>query len=169
METRYDSVYSKPISWSTIIIFSFFLIYWLNFFLFVCFFLLWELHLSALRDMLPYFASTGHRNYLQSSMVYLNSMLGLKNTLPEIYEAFMTGNHAPRQSDRLWTGLSTDLCKKTILMRDAWPCNERITTCTVDNVNGWLCFTSSSAQYSTHKDLGKSRLNRNYQDEKKDC
>ena len=35
METRYDSVYSKPISWSTIIIFSFFLIYLLFFFLFV--------------------------------------------------------------------------------------------------------------------------------------
>ena len=45
-------------------------------------------------------------------------MLELKDTSPAIYEAFMNGHHAPRQSDRLWTGLSTDLCIEKILMRN---------------------------------------------------
>ena len=45
-------------------------------------------------------------------------MFDLKNTSPEIYEAFMTGNYTPRQSDRLWAGLSTDLCIEKFLMRN---------------------------------------------------
>ena len=95
----------------------------------------------------------------------------------------MTGNHAPRQSDRLWTGLSTDLCKETILMRNIKSVGglthgrvmkESQRALWIMSMADWAAyddslrtFTSSSAQYSTHKDLGKSRLNRNYQDEKK--
>ena len=45
-------------------------------------------------------------------------MLDLKNTSPEIYEAFTTGNHAPRQSDRSWAGLSNDLFIEKILIRN---------------------------------------------------
>ena len=68
----------------------------------------WQLHLSTVREMLPYFAASGHRAYLQSSVEYLNFMSDLSETSKTVYDAFLQGKHAPRRSDRFWAGLSTD-------------------------------------------------------------
>ena len=77
----------------------------------------WQQHLWAVRQMLPYFAASGHYLYLKSAYIYLQNMLQLSTTHPTVYQAFMSGNHVVRRSDRFWGGLSTDLVIEQVLMR----------------------------------------------------
>ena len=51
----------------------------------------WLLHLTTLRKMLPYFATSGHNLYMKSAHIYLESMLRLPGTKPDVHEAFITG------------------------------------------------------------------------------
>ena len=77
----------------------------------------WNGHLCALQQMLPYFAATGHNLYLKSAYIYIQKMLDLANTDPDVYEAFCSGYHVIRRSDRYWAGLSSDLVIEQVLMR----------------------------------------------------
>ena len=77
----------------------------------------WLLHLTTIRMMLPYFAASGHNLYLKSAHIYLQNMLRLRETNPDVHEAFMTGSHTIRRSNRYWAGLSTDLVIEQVLMR----------------------------------------------------
>ena len=76
-----------------------------------------QLHLSSIRLMLPYFAACGHHLYLKSARLYLQQMLELNDTHPEIAHAFAAGYHVMRRSDRMWAGLSSDLMIEQVLMR----------------------------------------------------
>jgi hypothetical protein len=77
----------------------------------------WQLHLSTLKQMLPYFTAAGHNLYAKSVYLYLADMQKLPTTNPELYEYFMKGYHVIRRSDRYWAGLSTDLVIEQVLMR----------------------------------------------------
>ena len=76
-----------------------------------------SLHLQSLRDMLPFFASTGHNSYAKSSHIYLTKMNELPNSHPQLHRRFMDGYHVVRRSDRFWSGLSTDLVIEQTLMK----------------------------------------------------
>ena len=68
--------------------------------------------------MLPYFAASGHNNYLKSARLYLQHMLKLHVTHPDVYQRFIAASrHSIRRSDRYWAGLSTDLVIEQVLMR----------------------------------------------------
>lgn len=77
----------------------------------------WELHLQAIQKMLPYFAASGHNLYTKSAYLYLQSMQSLKTNDPEVHQAFASGFHVVRRSNRFWAGLSTDLIIEQVLMR----------------------------------------------------
>ena len=77
----------------------------------------WLLHLEAVSEMLPFFASSGHYLYAKSSYFYLQSMRKLKDTNPKVHEMFLNGHHVVRRSDSYWAGLSTDLVIEQELMR----------------------------------------------------
>ncbi|WAR15718.1 hypothetical protein MAR_005823 [Mya arenaria] len=77
----------------------------------------WLLHLQSLLEMLPFFAATGHNAYAKSTYIYLNKMLDLPTTHPQVYRNFMKGMHVIGRSDRYWAGLSTDLIIEQMLMR----------------------------------------------------
>ena len=66
-----------------------------------------HLHLQAVKDMLPFFASSGHSLYAKSAYIYLQTMSNLQETHPQVYAKFQEGYHVVRRSDRLWAGLST--------------------------------------------------------------
>ena len=53
----------------------------------------WQLHLSALARMLPYFAASGHNLYLKSTYIYLQKMWNLEKEHPDVYLAFQQGPH----------------------------------------------------------------------------
>lgn len=63
----------------------------------------WELHMKCVRNMLPYFAASGHNLYTKSSYVYLTDMQSLANTHPHVHLQFVNGYHVMRRSD---TGLA---------------------------------------------------------------
>ena len=77
----------------------------------------WALHLQDVHNMLPYFAAAGHNLYTKSAYLYLQSMLALEETHPEVYRSFQEGHHVIRRTDRYWAGLSTDLIIEQVLMR----------------------------------------------------
>ncbi|XP_069109699.1 uncharacterized protein [Argopecten irradians] len=77
----------------------------------------WLLHLKTVHDMLHYFAAAGHNLYTKSSYLYLQKMQELEQEHPEVFHAFVSGNHVLRRSDRFWAGLSTDLVIEQALMR----------------------------------------------------
>ena len=76
-----------------------------------------HLHLQAVKNMLPFFASSGHSLYAKSAYIYLQTMSNLQETHPQVYAKFQEGYHVVRRSDRLWAGLSTDLVIEQVLMR----------------------------------------------------
>ena len=69
----------------------------------------WALHLQTIQAMLPYFAAAGHNLYVKSAHMYLQTMLELPETHPDIHSSFLNGPHVIRRSERYWAGLSTDL------------------------------------------------------------
>ena len=77
----------------------------------------WEMHMQAVSQMLPYFAASGHNHYTQNASLYLQSMKNLKVEHSDVYEAFASGYHVVRRSDRYWASLSTDLIIEQVLMR----------------------------------------------------
>lgn len=77
----------------------------------------WNLHLQSVKQMLPYYAAAGHNNYLKSSYIYLQNMLNLKNTHPNVEKLFQSGYHVIRKSHRFWAGRSADLVIEQDYMR----------------------------------------------------
>ena len=69
----------------------------------------WLLHLEAISECLPYFASTGHYFYVKLAYLYLKSMNELSSTNPDVYLMFTNGHHVVQWSDSFWAGVSTDL------------------------------------------------------------
>uniref|UniRef100_K1PS75 Uncharacterized protein n=1 Tax=Magallana gigas TaxID=29159 RepID=K1PS75_MAGGI len=75
----------------------------------------WQLHLSTLQEMLPYYAAAGHNLYAKSVYLYLSQMQDIDRVHSEVYNHFMEGNHVLRRTDRCWSGLSTDLIIEQVL------------------------------------------------------
>ena len=61
-----------------------------------------KLHLSAVSKMLSIFAASGHRLYTKSARLYLQQMMSLTKTHPDVYRDFMTGHDVIPSSDRFW-------------------------------------------------------------------
>ena len=53
----------------------------------------WPLHLQAILEMLVFFAASGHYNYLKSCYIYLQEMINLENSHPDVYYHFCNGLH----------------------------------------------------------------------------
>ena len=75
-----------------------------------------NLHLSDVQEMLPYFAASGHNSYTKSAYMYLQTMQSLKDDHPVVHDLFQAGYHVVR-SDMYWGGLSSDLVIEQVLMR----------------------------------------------------
>ena len=77
----------------------------------------WMLHLKSLQEMLPFFAASGHNLYAKSAYIYVQQMLQLADSHPDVFAFFRSGYHVVRRSDRYWAGLSSDLVIEQTLMR----------------------------------------------------
>ena len=141
----------------------------------------WELSLYSLQQMLPYFAAAGHNLYLKSAHIYLQTMCQLRDNNPRVYEAFKRGHHVIRRCDRYWAGLSTDLVIEQVLMRSVkttggmtrgkgmseyqraqWLLS--MPACAAMNVAMQTFCGTDFHTSSPHKDTGKSRMERDYND-----
>ena len=63
----------------------------------------------------------GHMLYAKSAYVYLQMMLNLPESHPDVHQQFEKGYHVVRRSDRYWAGLSTDLTIEQVLRRSVQP------------------------------------------------
>ena len=73
---------------------------------------IWNLHLDALSDMLPYFFAYDRINYSRWSSVYLADMKSLPRVAKEVHDEFMSGKHpvkrAPGSFNQVWTDLALE-------------------------------------------------------------
>ena len=76
----------------------------------------WMLHREALREMLPYFAASGHYLYAKSTYLYLQTMDELEHSNPKVYEMFLNGFHVVHRTEFNWSGLPPDLVIEQELM-----------------------------------------------------
>lgn len=77
----------------------------------------WKLHVSTTKSMLNLFAATGHNNYAKTCRLYLQSVKLLETEHPSIFEQFILGNHTVRRTEKIWSGIWTDLSIEQILMK----------------------------------------------------
>ena len=76
---------------------------------------IWDLHIKAFQDMLPYFASSGHSNYSQCAHLYLQESSYVYGCLRK---AMSNGLLTIRRSLSLfWSGIWTDMTIEQCLMR----------------------------------------------------
>ena len=57
----------------------------------------WMLHLKSLQEMLPFFAASGHNLYAKSAYFYVQQMLQLADSHPEVFAFFRSGYHVVRR------------------------------------------------------------------------
>ena len=78
----------------------------------------WKLGIKSQLEMLPYLVGSGHYLYTSSLSIYINRMIDLSISKPEIYERiFRSGQYTFRISPQVRAGLSRDLVIKQCLMR----------------------------------------------------
>lgn len=79
----------------------------------------WELHLSSIEQMLPFFHASGHFNYALSSQLYLQDMCQLQSKMNfRDYSNFVgKGFFTIRRSDKFWSGIWSDMTIEQTLMR----------------------------------------------------
>ena len=74
----------------------------------------WLLHLSAFRQMIPYFFAAGHFNYARYGSYYLRSM----EKLPQhVLDHFLKGEHVMHHLRGLWNGIWSDQFIESTFMR----------------------------------------------------
>ena len=79
----------------------------------------WELHLHAIRKMLPHFHASAHLPYAKSAHLYVQQMeeLSMKMNAEEYEQLTQKGFFTIRRSDKLWAGIWSDMTIEQVLMR----------------------------------------------------
>nr|CAI5839663.1 unnamed protein product [Callosobruchus analis] len=79
----------------------------------------WELHLSTIERMLPFFHAAGHCNYASSARFYVQDMrqLDTKMNLREYRKFISNGYFTLRRSDKQWSAIWSDMTIEQTLMR----------------------------------------------------
>lgn len=142
----------------------------------------WNVHLTAVGCMLNLFSATGHINYAKSGRLYLQMMLELPSTYPDLYVKFADeGYHTVRRSDRFWGGLWTDLVIEQVMMRSLKSrggltrgrgVTESVLLSWIHSMHGCASVHNSmteltNLQHKTseqHVELGRSRIKRDNSD-----
>ena len=71
------------------------------------------LHLSAAKEMLPYFFAAGHHHYVRWGLQYINQLESLDGQLKE---RFLKGEHTVQHKQGLWNTVWTDMMIEQTLM-----------------------------------------------------
>ena len=142
----------------------------------------WNMHLYAISKMTNLYAATGHINYAKSARIYLQQMLDLSNTHSWLHHKFCEeGLFIVRRSDRFWAGLWPDLTIEQVMMRAIKSrggltrgsgFTESVRTLWIYSMHATASYHDALSsltqnQHKTsdqHEDLGKSRLQRDYND-----
>lgn len=148
----------------------------------------WRLFLSGLAEMLPWFALYDHTNYTRWGTIFLTDASQLETQAPAVYNGFINGDFVVKETSHQFNQLPDDQAlehinklgkmagglvgiTRTESARDRWNLtyNDRsqLAKCT------WLLFGLEPENIDDkewdHKDLGSSRIKRDYDDVQKLC
>ena len=80
----------------------------------------WPLHLSAAKDMVPWFFAYDRINYSRYLPVYIHEMTALRNTHPDVHHAFCEGEFVvQRRVDKGFCGTACDQVIEQTFNRDS--------------------------------------------------
>ena len=77
----------------------------------------WSLHLYTVQRLLPLFAVFDQSIYLCLCSLYLEDMLKLEETAPEVYTQFLDGNLVVKRTPGLFKAVGADMCLEQIINR----------------------------------------------------
>ena len=66
-------------------------------------------HIDTTKKMLDLFVATGHNNSSKTCHPYLQSMEGMQQKHPSIFEQFLKRNYIIRRSENNWSGILSDV------------------------------------------------------------
>ena len=134
----------------------------------------WELHLSCIRDMIPWFLAYGSINYSRYLPVYYLEMKALPSTHPLIYDQLMDGEFAVQRSTSRFSMTACDQIIEQTFNRDS-KTKGGMTGITLNKgaVQRWIlshparasiasaCYAMAgrNTDLSSHHELNKSRMN----------
>ena len=149
---------------------------------------IWDLHIDALSEMIPYFFAYDRINYSRWASVYLADMKSLPNTAKSVHDEFMNGNHPVKRAPGTFNQVWTDLALEQSVNRDSKVKGGIVGfTQKTEAVNRWLVTAhkraaivsstksliesndheSGQERELTHKEFGKKRLERDESDVQK--
>ena len=68
----------------------------------------WEMHLSAFKQMLPWFGLYDHVNYLRWGTVYVADASQLDKTHKDVHKEFLNGQFVVKTTNKAFNQVSTD-------------------------------------------------------------
>lgn len=80
----------------------------------------WTLFLSALADMLRWFAASDHINYTRWGLIFLLDMQQLEETAPAVYEGFKKGDFVVKESTHRFNQIPDGLITKVWNIATKW-------------------------------------------------
>lgn len=77
----------------------------------------WKLHVESMKHIQPLYFILDRVNYIRASGEYLQDIIDLENTHPEVYQEFLKGNFTVKQTNRPFTSIATDQALETTANR----------------------------------------------------
>lgn len=77
----------------------------------------WNLHLQSVHAVLPLFAVCDRTNYIRWASMYLEEMLKLPDTAPEVYNNFLEGKFVVKQTPGMFNAVGADMCLEQTINR----------------------------------------------------
>lgn len=144
----------------------------------------WDLYLSCIAEMLPWFAAFDHVNYTRWASVFLSDMKALPHNAPEVHQAFQDGDFVTKETTTTFNQIPDDQAlehvnktgkvagglvgiTRTDSARDRWclTYNERAQLS--EDTKAMFGVVSGLNEGSIHKDLGKTRMKKDEEDVEK--
>jgi hypothetical protein len=77
----------------------------------------WNLHLNSLKSILPMFATFDRTNYLRWASLYMEDMMKLEETAPELYQSFIAGKFVVKRTPGQFKAVGADMCLEQTINR----------------------------------------------------
>ena len=80
---------------------------------------LWDLHLTTVKDIMPFFAIFDRTNYMRWCSIYVEDMQKLKDTAPDVYESFVKGKFSVKRTSGNFNSVGVDMCLEQTINRSS--------------------------------------------------
>ena len=79
----------------------------------------WNLHLHAVKEIMPLFSVFDRTNYLRWCAVYIEDMQNLPEAAPDVYKAFLSGKFSVKRTPGEFNSVGVDMCLEQTINRSS--------------------------------------------------